>query len=45
MLNIQRTAHHVDDTTLPSIQGQWCFIDGYWKENDSFFQNKVGIVL
>ena len=36
ILKEQRTVPHVEDTTLPSILGRWCFTNGSWKANDIF---------
>ena len=32
----QKTPSYIKAATLPSIPARWCFIDGFWKENDIF---------
>ena len=36
ILNGKKRTPQVEATTLPSILGRWCFMDGSWKENDIF---------
>ena len=36
ILKEQRTIPQLVDTTLPSIPGRWCFVDGSWKKGDTF---------
>ena len=36
VLKTQRGVQHVEVLNLPSIPGRWCFIDGFWKENELF---------
>ena len=36
VLKENRRVLSVEPTTLPSVPGRWCFIDGSWKENDTF---------
>ncbi|KAL0734165.1 hypothetical protein Bca4012_010375 [Brassica carinata] len=35
-LKNQNTTHHAEVSTLPTIPGCWCFIDGSWKEDEIF---------
>ena len=36
MLNMQQASQQVEVRHLPIITGRWCFIDGSWKDNDSY---------
>lgn len=34
--NTRITTAPLQNPTLPSIPGRWCFLDGAWKENEFF---------